>query len=130
MSLQEYLPDQHKEVCIGTHHIGEPTGQMVNCKGWEKDEHGNFAEKECPEVNCELTIGAWNNTELNILTSEEEVTLLNKWCDDEEVPAENICALVRITEQIPAGSQLLLNYTVIHIGRMKTKNKIQRDHVQ
>ena len=26
------------------------------------------------------------------------------------MPAENICALVRITEPIPAGSQLLLNY--------------------
>ena len=52
--------------------LGEPTGQMVNYGGWEKDEHGKFAEKECPEINCELTIGAWENKELNIQVLEEE----------------------------------------------------------
>ena len=57
--IHEYLPDQYKNVCIvGTHHIGEPTGQMVNCGGWEKDEHGRFSEKANPEINCELIIGA------------------------------------------------------------------------
>ena len=112
MLLQEYLPDQHNKVCIiGTHHTGEPTGQMVNCGGWGKDKHGKFIENEWPLINCELTIGALENKELNILASEEKkMNLLNKWCDEEEVPAENICALVRVTEPIPAGSQLLLNY--------------------
>jgi hypothetical protein len=112
MSLHEYLPDQYKNVCIvGTHHIGEPTGQMVNCGGWEKDEHGKFSEKANPEINCELIIGAWENKGLNILATEEEaMLLLFKWCDEEEVPTENISAFVRVTKTIRAGSQLLLNY--------------------
>ena len=52
-------------------------------------------------MNCELAIGAWDNQELSILTTKEEaITVLNKWCGDEEVPAENICALVRNNNQI------------------------------
>ena len=98
MSLHEYLPDHYKNVCIiGTHHIGEPTGQMVNCGGWEKDEHGKFSEKANPRINCELIIGAWENKVLNILASEEAaIELLIKWCEEEEAQTENISAFVRV----------------------------------
>ena len=117
-----------KTYVLLAHHIGEPTGQMVNCGGWEKDEHGKFTEKKCPVINCELTIGAWENKELNILTSEEEeIDLPNKWCDEEEVPAENICTLVRVTETIMARSQLLLNYGNTYWTDINEK-KMQRDH--